>query len=107
VIGLPKITAVVGIPLAAGVAAGEAFADEHLKLISYLIAAVTVTIGAVTFLRNQTKEQIKLHAREDQQRHRRVLDEIRHIRELLAMKLDAPEFAPTITAEMEIVTKEE
>jgi hypothetical protein len=89
-----KLALVTAAPIAVNAAAGEVFGDEHLRLIVSLVATVGVVVAAVTWMRDQTEGQIKKHAREDRQRHRAVLQEIRHVRELLAIKLDAPEFAP-------------
>jgi hypothetical protein len=97
---IAKLAFVTAAPLAAGTAVAEVFGDEHIRLVISLVAVVGVVVGAVTWMRNQTKVQIDAHAEQDKQRHRAVLQEIRHLRELLAVKLGLP--APHATGEFPI-----
>ncbi len=100
-IQLGKLISSVAGPLVAGAAASEAVTDEHVKLIVLLVGTVTAVVGAVTWLKRQIREQIKDHARQDRRRHRAVLVETRHIREILHVRFGLPPPEP-LPIELEV-----
>lgn len=65
----------------------EGIAANQLGTVALLGAGVASVIGAITWLKNQIKEQIADHAKEDAQRHSLVLEKIEHLKELMETKL--------------------
>ncbi len=100
-IQLGKLISSVAGPLVAGAAASEAVSDEHVKLVVTLAGTVVAVVGAVTWLRHEIRGQIKEHAKGDRQRHRAVLVETRHIREILHVRFGLPPPEP-LPIELEV-----
>jgi uncharacterized membrane protein (DUF441 family) len=93
---IAKLAAGVAAPLATGALAAEALSADKVAFVAYLAAVVVAVVAVVAWVRTQVKSEIRTHSAQDRQRHRLVLAEIRHVRELLAVKfgLPAPEPVP-------------
>ncbi len=87
-----KLAGVISAPLVFGVLMVESVAvsDEHIKFVGLLVAVVVTVVGVVAWINSQIQKQISAHTLDDKARHRRVLLEIRHMRELFHLKFGMP-----------------
>ncbi len=87
---LSKLTVAVAAPLAGGALAADVVTDDKIAFVALLIGVTGVVVGVVAWVRAQIKAEIRTHSAQDRQRHRAVLAEIRHMRELLSVKFGLP-----------------
>lgn len=77
-------------PVATGTLAVEVVTDEHVKLVALIAATVGVVVAVVAWVDRRITGHIRAHAANDRLRHRKVLSEIRHLRELLHVQFGLP-----------------
>lgn len=102
--GLLKLAAVVAVPLAASTAAGEVFADEHVRFLSEVAGFVVAVIAAFTWLDHRFDKKID---KKNKAQTLFIIREFRHLREVLAVRFGVPELAvPEVTGELDLELEE-
>jgi hypothetical protein len=81
------LIAAVATPIAAGAAAGEVFADEHIRFLVSVVAGVVSVVGGLAWLDHRMAKKTKAQTRV-------FLREMRGFQRLLAVRLGMPELMP-------------
>jgi len=90
VTGLGKLAATVSAALLPGTLAMPVVTDDKVAFVALLAGVVGVVVAIVAWVRKQVKDEIRAHNSKDRVRHKAVLGEIRHMRELLHLKFGLP-----------------